>query len=138
VTTLFDPIRKKAVAETPEEKVRQTLLHHMIGALAFPKGLIGVEKNLSKIVNGSSRRRADIIAFVKKGEQMVPLLLVECKSDKVDEKSYSQANGYNSFLAAPFLCLAHAGGIRTFWKEKGAIQSVPFLPPYAQLVKVFQ
>ena len=105
----------------------------MLGPLAYPKGLIGVEKSLSQIVKGSSVRRADIVAFGKIKDSLVPLLLVECKAETIDEDSYCQIHGYNSFLAAPFLCLAHSGGIRTFWKELGAIRSVPFLPPYAQL-----
>ncbi len=41
---IFDPIRRKSVADTPEERVRQALLSQMIGPLGFPKGLLAVEK----------------------------------------------------------------------------------------------
>lgn len=124
---LLDPIRKKGVADTPEERVRQALLFQMIGPLAFPKSLIAVEKKLGP------GRRADIIAYFKKGTELKPLLLVECKAEKIDREAYWQASGYNAFLAAPFICLADANGITTFWKEERGLKSAPFLPPYSQL-----
>lgn len=120
---LYDPIRKKFVADLPEERVRQALLQQMLGPLGYPKGLIAVEKRIGK------GRRADILAFVKKGDELKPLLLIECKAEMLNEEAYYQASGYNTFLAAPFICLAHSGGIRTFWKTG----SVHFLPPYKQL-----
>ena len=101
----------------------------MLGPLSFPKGLVSVEMSIA------AKRRADIVVYHKKGETLKPLLLVECKSDSVDEVAYAQAVGYNSDLKAPFWCLAHANGIRTFWKEEGKIKSVGFLPPYHQLVQ---
>ena len=126
---LYDPIRKKQVADTPEERVRQALLFQMIGPLGFPKSLLAVEKRLDRFFPGELSRRADIVAFIKSGDELKPLLLIECKAEEIDEETYMQAAGYNSLLAAPFICLAHAGGIRTFSK----LQSVPFLPPYSQL-----
>jgi hypothetical protein len=112
----------------PEERVRQALLRQMLGPLSFPKGLISVEVGIA------AKRRADIVVYLKKGDTLKPLLLVECKHEQVDEAAYAQAMGYNSDLKAPFWCLAHAGGIRTFWKEGGEIKSVGFLPPYPQLL----
>ena len=67
-------------------------------------------------------------------EQLLPLLLVECKAAAIDENTYWQAAGYNAFLSAPFVCLAHSGGIRTYWKEGENLRSVNFLPPYQQLL----
>jgi hypothetical protein len=105
----------------------------MLGPLAFPKGLIAVEKKV-----GALSRRTDVVAYCR-GEEggLRPLVLVECKAEKADEEAYRQASGYNGLLAAPYLCLAHGGGIRTFWKEGEEIRSVPFLPPYAQLLQRF-
>ena len=118
-----------ACAIVSEEHVRQALLRQMLGPLAFPKGLISVEQGIA------ARRRADIVVYVKQGSTLKPLLLIECKKFKMDEEAYAQAMGYNTHLKAFFWALAHAGGIRTFWKEQGSIQSVGFLPPYPQLIK---
>jgi hypothetical protein len=132
---IYDPIRCKKVAGTPEERVRQTLLRQMLDFLSFPKGLISVEKKI-----GMSLRRVDIIVYRKIESDLVPLLLVECKASQVDEEAaFRQAAGYRSLCVdhALFWCLAHANGIRTFWLEGDKQLSVPFLPPYPQLIKHF-
>ena len=131
---LYDPIRCKKVADTPEERVRQALLRQMIDCLSFPKGLIGVEKKI-----GAALRRVDIVVFKKIDEHLTPLLLVECKASALDEEAaFRQAAGYRAACGLPpFWCLAHASGIRTFWWEKEALRSVPFLPPYSQLLRSF-
>lgn len=124
---LYDPIRCKSVADTPEEKVRQALLRHMLDSLSFPKGLIAVEKKIS-----ASLRRVDIVVY---RANMTPLLLIECKAKPLEEESaFRQAAGYRATLPAPFWCVAHAGGIRTFWMKENVLQSVPFLPSYPQLL----
>jgi hypothetical protein len=132
---IYDPIRCKKVAGTPEERVRQALLRQMLDFLSFPKGLISVEKKL-----GTSLRRVDIVVYRKVEGDLIPLLLVECKASPVDEEAaFRQAAGYRALVAdkmyAPFWCLAHASGIRTFWLEGNEQHSVPFLPPYPQLLK---
>ncbi len=126
---LYDPIRKKSVADTPEERVRQAILRHMMDALEFPKGLIAVEKKLS------TQRRADIVAFVKADDKLKPLVVIECKAIDLDAEAVQQVVGYNGLLSAPFVCVAHKSGIQTFWREGGVLQSVGFLPPYPQLVQ---
>lgn len=126
---LYDPIRNRAVPSTPEERVRQALLRQMLGPLGFPKGLISVETAIS------FGRRADIIAYAKQKDQLVPLLLVECKAIVVDEDIvFRQAFGYNAKLAAPFWSLAHEGGVRMYWVEGVEMKSTSFIPPYSQLL----
>ena len=125
---LYDPIRKCAIANTPEERVRQSLLLQMIGPLRFPKGLISVEVSIA------CGRRADIIAY---NHLHQPLLLIECKAEAADEEVvFRQAFGYNASIGAPFWALAHAGGVRLFWMEGSELKSIPFLPPYSQLTKI--
>ena len=125
---LYDPIRKCAVANTPEELVRQSLLLQMIGPLGFPKGLISVEASIA------CGRRADIIAY---NHQHLPLLLIECKAEAVDEEVvFRQAFGYNASIGAPFWAIAHSLGVRLFWMEGSTLKSIPFLPPYSQLTKM--
>jgi hypothetical protein len=129
---IYDPIRKKQVAKTPEEQIRQWMLRHMIDDLAFPKGLISVE---CALVSG---RRADIVSYHKKQETLTPLVVIECKAEAVEEAAYLQALGYQASLLAPFICLAHSKGIATFWKEGDKIRTIAFLPPYPQLIARLQ
>lgn len=121
-------IRKRAVANTPEERVRQALIQRMIAELGFPKGLISVEK-------GIGTRRYDVVCYTK---EMAPLLLVECKAGALDEAAVRQAIGYNDAVKAPFICLANAKEMRTLWHEEGRMASVPFLPLFSELYAISQ
>jgi hypothetical protein len=121
------------VAKTPEEIVRQSLLHKMLGSLGYPKSLIAVEKELS-----STHRRFDIVCFTPdpKHGGLSPLLVVECKAEKMEKEALQQAMGYNSFLHAPFICIVCNTLIRTFWMNQDRIESVDFLPAYQELLKM--
>src|SRR6185295_18761695 len=74
---VFDIIRKKFVHLTPEEWVRQHLLHLMVSDKGYPASLLAVERGLE--VNGL-RKRFDLMCYGKDG---LPRLLVECKSPSV-------------------------------------------------------
>lgn len=120
-------IRKKWVASTPEEGVRQSFLQRML-ALGYPKGLIAVEKKIGE-------RRFDIVCYTP---EMRPVLLVECKAGSIDAEAERQAIGYNEKVGAPFLCLVGCDGVKTMWSEKGKWKSVPFLPEYSQIYAIAQ
>jgi hypothetical protein len=116
-------IRKRFVAATPEEAIRQGLLQKMISEWGYPKGLISVEKKIGS-------RRYDVVCYTR---DVLPLLLIECKAIEINEAAENQAFGYNDAVKAPFICLASQTAIKTLWQEKGKIVSVPFLPKYAEL-----
>lgn len=122
-------IRKRAVADTPEERVRQALLRKMVDELGFPKGLISVE------CGGIGGRRTDIVCYTK---EMTALLLIECKAIPLNEEAIQQALGYNEKILAPFLCLANREEIHTFWFQDSKRKSIPFLPKFKDLYEVFQ
>jgi len=119
-------IRNKPIANTPEERVRQSLIQKMIKVLGFPKGLISIER-------GIAQRRFDLVCY---SNSMKPLVLIECKAEKIDDAAMRQALGYNDTIKAPFICLASATEVITFWQEKGKMGSVPFLPKYSELYEI--
>ncbi len=99
---VFDVIRKKYVALTPEEWVRQ----HFIGFLAlrgYPPSLMSVESGLKY---NKLAKRSDILVYNRQG---VPLLLVECKSYEVrlSDETFRQAAQYNQVLKAPLLAITN-------------------------------
>ncbi|MGB7978764.1 MAG: type I restriction enzyme HsdR N-terminal domain-containing protein [Chlamydiales bacterium] len=116
----------KYSSRRPEEKIRQALIQKMVDEWGFPKGLISVERK-------SGARRYDLLCYTR---EMTPLLLVECKAGAVDEAAISQALGYNEIIGAPFICVAGAQEILTFWHEKGRLASVPFLPVFGELYAI--
>jgi type I site-specific restriction endonuclease len=100
---VLDLIRKKYVALTPEEWVRQHLIHFLLSAKKYPKSLFQVEKGLSY---NRMTKRTDIVVYDRQGK---PFLLVECKSPmvKISEATFRQAAMYNNTLQAPYFMLSN-------------------------------
>lgn len=100
---LFDIIRKKFVDVTPEEWVRQHLVHFLISNLDVPQSLISLEKQL--ILN-NTKRRTDIVVFTS---SLKPLLIVECKAPEIDinQQTLNQVLRYNLELNVPFIILSN-------------------------------
>jgi hypothetical protein len=59
--TIFDILRNKYVALTPEEWVRQHFIHYLIEHLDYPSALLANEVNL-QIQNGK-KLRADSVLY---------------------------------------------------------------------------
>lgn len=88
---IFDELRKRWIALTPEEWVRQNFIRYLIEDKNYPPGLIGVEVTFKM---NSLTRRTDILVYNRMGN---PLLIVECKAPdvKIDNKAFDQIVAYN-------------------------------------------
>ncbi len=100
---IFDIIRKKDVVLTPEEWVRQHILHFLITVKGYPKSIIAVEKQLT--IN-TLKRRFDILIFNTKG---LPEIIIECKAPKVKitQDTFDQIARYNLTLDANYLMVSN-------------------------------
>ncbi|WP_177224168.1 type I restriction enzyme HsdR N-terminal domain-containing protein [Thermoflavifilum thermophilum] len=100
---IFDRIRKRYVALTPEEWVRQHVLHYLIDVAGYPSGLMAVEK---RIPGHSQSRRADIVVY---DPDLQPWMVVECKAPDVplQEDTLMQIAGYNFPLQARYLFITN-------------------------------
>ncbi len=100
---IFDIIRRKFIVLTPEEWVRQHLVHYLINQMKYPKSLISVEDGMriNKMV-----KRSDAIIHDREGGIF---LAVECKSMKVQlsQKSMDQLSVYNQHYRAAYLALTN-------------------------------
>lgn len=96
---LFDPVRRKWVAKTPEEQVRQTFVLYLLNVRGIPISHISIEKAIR--VNGMTQRY-DLVVFDQDGE---PWMVVECKAPYVEltQAVVEQAGRYNKTLRAPIL-----------------------------------
>ncbi len=105
---IFDIIRRKYVALTPEEWVRQHLLHYFVEEKKIPASLIGVEKGVK--VHGLVRR-TDVLVYNKESKKTI---LAECKapSVKIDQHVFDQAARYNLSLDVKYFVLTN--GLETF------------------------
>lgn len=100
---IFDVVRNKYVVITPEEWVRQHLVHYMINVLNYPKGLIALEREVE--LNGLNRR-FDVVCYNRDGSVF---LLVECKKSgvKLNQQVFDQAFCYNTVLNACYVAITN-------------------------------
>lgn len=135
--TLTCLIRKERVAATPEEIVRQRILTAMVGTLGYPQSCLAVEKSLRQLpyVKNAPARRADILCYSKESASLYPLLLMECKAVKLNEKMKAQVCGYNAFVKAYFVAIANAEEVIVGWMDRQTreYQFIPGMPRYADL-----
>lgn len=108
ISYVYDVTRKKYLVLTPEEKVRQTLIHYLLQVLGYSLALVRTELPLKY---HALAKRTDILVFDKKGQ---PYMLIECKAAdvKITDKVVEQASRYNLTLQAPYLCVSN--GSSTF------------------------
>ncbi len=89
---IFDPLRKKYVRLTPEEWVRQHMIHYLIQHLNYPAGLMVSESTLNQ--KRANRQRFDIFVY---NNHKQPHMLIECKAttQKLSAKTLQQVMSYN-------------------------------------------
>ncbi len=128
-TLIFDALRKKWLALTPEEWVRQNFNRFLIENCAYPPNSIGVEVGLT--INGRPLR-VDGVVYNKYGTIK---MLLEFKAPKVpvNEKVFAQAADYNTQLGAPFVIVSN--GLNHFCAkvDKENIQLLEAIPAYTEL-----
>lgn len=129
----------------PEEKLRQNLLHLMVSRLEYPRSLIAVEKELSRLPHLQGQklpvRRLDILVFAKNIHplyELYPLLVIECKKDKLSQDALYQVLGYNYYIKAFFAAIAGKEGVKVGFYEpdRPQMKIIDFLPSYPRLLQL--
>lgn len=105
---IFDPLRRKFVALTPEEWVRQHFVNLLIHYKDYPQELLANEVTLK--LNGTSKR-CDTVLYDR---FLTPLMIVEYKSPTVEITNavFNQITRYNMALHVRYLIVSN--GIRHF------------------------
>lgn len=100
---MLDPVRKKQVADTPEERVRQAVIKMLTTQLGVPAALMAVEKAIRV---QDEVRRPDIVVHDRGGR---PWMVIECKAPDIaiSQQTLDQAANYNRILKAPFLFVSN-------------------------------
>lgn len=129
---IMDIVRKKYVALTPEEWVRQHVIHYFRNYLEVPYTLMAVEKAFTI---GNVSKRFDIAVYTNKKK---PVLLSECKSPDVpiSQKVFDQAAVYNMKLHVDYLFvtngLTHFGGKIDYQNQR--FKFLKTLPDYFEMI----
>ena len=105
---IFDFIRKKYVALTPEEWVRQNFLKYLVEVKNYPPSLILLEQHLNVF---KTQKRCDAVVYDKKG---APLMIIEFKAPEVaiTQKVFDQIARYNIPLNVIYLIVSN--GLKHF------------------------
>lgn len=102
-TEVFDPLRQKYVALTPEEEVRQLTAHRLVTTYGYPAGRIVAEFTLR---SGKLERRCDLLVFSADAR---PWMIVECKAPgvKLSQSTLDQAVVYSLMLPVSYLLITN-------------------------------
>ncbi len=128
---IFDPVRRKYVALTPEEWVRQHFVQFLIQERGVPRGLVAIE---AEFKYNNMSRRADVVVYGRNGK---PLLAGECKAPDVEvgQAAFDQLARYNTVVQAKYLVVTN-GMVHYCCRVDRASGTYAFLdnlPPYEAL-----
>lgn len=103
VMSVFDVLRKKYVALTPEEWVRQSFVHYLLATKGYRKELMNNEVQLN--LNGMSRRCDTVVWDMS----LRPAVIVEYKAPDVEitQKVFDQIQRYNQVLQVKYLIVTN-------------------------------
>ena len=126
---VFDILRRKYVALTPEEWVRQHFINYLIQHKGYPAECIGNE--ISITLNGT-KKRCDSVVY---GQNAQPAMILEYKSPQVEisQQVFEQISRYNIKLRVKWLVVSNGLHHYCCWLnyESGTSQFVEDIPPYS-------
>ncbi len=129
--TIWDIIRRKYVALTPEEWVRQHFVHFLVEHKGYPASLLANEVALT--LNGTSRR-CDTVLYDR---TLSPRMIIEYKAPHIPitQKVFDQICRYNLVFRVDYLIVSN-GLSHYCCRMDYAHQSYQFLqdvPSYGEL-----
>ena len=100
---VFDFLRRRYVALTPEEWVRQHFVHYLVEHKGYPKGLLANEMELRV---GEKRLRCDTVLY---NNVLQPLMIMEYKAPSVPitQRVFDQITAYNNLLHVDYLVVSN-------------------------------
>ena len=128
---IFDFLRRKYVALTPEEWVRQHFTHYLVEHKGYPKALLGNEVELQI---GDKKLRCDTLLYNKEAQ---PRIIIEYKAPtvKLQQKTFDQISAYNLLLRVDYLIISN--GLEHYCcqmdYEQRQYRFLPDIPDYEKL-----
>lgn len=101
--SIFDRLRRRFVALTPEEWVRQHFINFLICEKGYPETLIANEMQIDL---NKQKKRCDSVVYDR---QMQPLAIVEYKAPdvKITQEVFNQIATYNIVLKVNYLIISN-------------------------------
>ena len=100
---IFDNLRRRFVALTPEEWVRQHFVHYLTDHLGYPPTLLANEVELQL---GTKKLRCDSVLYT---QNLTPKMIVEYKAPNValTKRVFDQISDYNLLLRVDYLIVSN-------------------------------
>ena len=129
--TIYDPLRRKDVTLTPEERVRQWFIEQLRTAAGVPLHQMMSEVALE--YGAGKKWRADIVVY---GHGGTPMAVVECKRPDIEitKEVLEQALRYNAVLQVPFLFLTNGHLTYICRKTEDGYEFLDKAPVYEEML----
>lgn len=118
-------VRRKWVAFTKEEWVRQNWLNYLIEVMKYPASLMAVEKEIHL---GELKKRVDILIY----KNSAPWILIECKEQDVtlSEQTIQQILTYQTVIQSGILIVSNGNDTRGFEAKGATVFEIMQIPKY--------
>lgn len=105
---IFDDIRRKYVALTPEEWVRQHFVHFLFEHKNYPSALMANEVLLEL---NNTKKRCDTVVY---NRNILPKMIIEYKAPQIEitQEVFNQITRYNMVLKVDYLVVSN--GLKHF------------------------
>lgn len=126
---IWDPLRRKEVSYTPEEKVRQWCIGVLTQHCKVPPHMMMSEVGFRL---GAKQFRADIVVYDR---QASPLMVVECKRPEVElsQEVLDQAVRYNMVLNVKYIMITNGNRTFVFRRGEERYEFLDSVPEYNQM-----
>lgn len=130
-SVIFDVIRRRYVALTPEEWVRQHFVHFLLNYKGYPQALMANEVQLQ--LNGT-KKRCDTVLYRR---NLTAQMIVEYKAPdiEINQAVFDQITRYNMVLKVDYLVVSN--GIQHYCcrinYENNSYMFLPDIPDYQLL-----
>ena len=128
---IFDFLRRRYVALTPEEWVRQHFVHFLVEHKGYPKGLLANELELRI---GEKRLRCDTLLY---NHLLQPQMIIEYKAPEISitQHVFDQITVYNMLLRVDYLIVSN--GLQHYCchmdYDHGTYTFLPDIPRHSDL-----
>ena len=123
---IYSPVKEQWVVKTPEEEVRQAYICRLVNHYGYSLDQMKQEVTVNNSSRGQGRAQADIAVWKSKEDKnndISPIIVVECKAEKITirEEDCFQGANYASWAGADFFVTTNLKETRVFKVVKGKI-----------------
>ena len=123
---IFEPLKNRYVALTPEERVRQEYICRLVNHYGYDLSQMEQELQVNNSHRGQGKARADIVVWKSasaKSNEDAATIVVECKAEHITirEEDYFQGYNYAAWAGADFFVTTNLKETRVFKVNKGKL-----------------